>query len=178
MKKSVKHLLFFFFVISISPQYLVRFLIFRTHFRRDVGKESHLLASRDTGDIGRGTPKSRWREDSSSSSSSGGRGSHSEGHWKAKRVRGGQPGGSLGRFLDRSPKSGFIPPASLSGTSNPFSPFLSLFLCLIPSQFRRTCLRYIEQSKRATRSTTFFSLRSAIFLYVSNSVEGERRKII
>jgi len=54
-----------------------------------------------------------------------GRGSHSEGQWKAKRVRGGQPGGSLGRFLDRSPKSGFIP-RQVSGTSTPsLFPYLS-----------------------------------------------------
>jgi len=62
----------------------------------------------------------------------GGRGSYSEGQWKAKRVRGGQPGGSLGRFLDRSSKSGFIP-RQVSGTSTPrsfpISPSLSSNLC-------------------------------------------------
>lgn len=59
------------------------------------------------------------------------------------------PGGSLGRFLDRSPKSGFIPPASPAPRT--LSLFLSLFLSylyLSPPLSRRTRLRYNEQSER------------------------------
>lgn len=37
--------------VSLARNTWRRSSVFRTHFRRDVGKESHLLASRDTGTL-------------------------------------------------------------------------------------------------------------------------------
>lgn len=121
------------------------FLVFRTHLERDVGKESHLLASRDTrmSDVGHGGAGGE-------SVVVAGWGSRSEGLWKAKRVRSGQLGRSPGRFLDRSPKSGFIPSASLR-------------------RLNPTWLRYTEQSEPTARYNSFFP-RPPIFSYVLDSI--------
>lgn len=162
---------FFFWYNDISPQYLVWSSIFRTHFGRDVGKESHLLASRDTGTLDvehrrAGGEKvvvvvvegeDRTRRDTG----------------KRSECAVVSPEGLLGDFWTAVLNQVSFP-RRVSGTSNPLSrcPSLFLSLSLFLSQFRRTCLRYTEQSKRAIRSTTlFFSYAWRFSSTLPNSVE-------
>lgn len=151
--------------------------VFRTHFWCDVGKESHLLASRDTETLDvkhRGADSERTvvvvvvvdnSGRRSSSNSSRGRGSHSEGHWKAKRVRGGQPReGLLGDFWTAVLNQVSFPRQWVSGTSNLLSLSHSSILLDI----------YREQCGWVTRYSFVFPAFFSFFLSIFFSSPFDR----